>query len=157
MSGIESIMSREVVRIGLNATVREAASSMRAHNLGALVVVQDDGRIHGVLTERDVLNRLVAAGRDADGTKVSEVCTRDPVTVKADEPVETCYRLLREQGFRHLPIRNDDNEPVGIVSARDFMWGLLAAAPNANIEEVCRKLDGLDAVMSAADTRYSLD
>lgn len=150
MSGIESIMNRDVVTIGVDRTVRDAATLMREHSLGALVVVKD-GKIHGVLSERDVLNRVVAGGLDPSTVKVSEVCTTEPVTVEAQEPVEACYRLLREQGFRHLPIRNENNEAVGIVSSRDFMWGVLMSAENdVDIEKLCKKLGRLERLIDAA-------
>ncbi len=154
MPGIESIMNREVVTVGGDDTVKEAATLMRNNKLGALVVVAD-GRIHGVLSERDVLFRVVAEGLDPAATKVADVCTTNPVTVLASESVEGCFKILREQGFRHLPIRDEEQKPVGIVSSRDFMWGLLMSVErDSDIEEVCRKLGHLGNVLNAAQERY---
>lgn len=154
MSGIESIMNREVVVIGKEEAIRDAAHHMRSHGLGALVVVEED-RIYGLLSERDIVYRVIAAGLDPAVTKVAEVCTVDPITVLGTESVERCFRLLREQGFRHLPVRDDAHRPVGIVSSRDFMWGLLMTTESEfDIEEVCRKLGQLGNVLDTAQERY---
>ena len=154
MSGIESIMNRDVVSIGRDSTVANAARLMRAHRLGALVVVDTD-QIYGMLSERDLVYRVIADGLDPETTAVGQVLTLDPVTALENDSVDACFRILREQGFRHLPVRDEEHRPVGIVSSRDFMWGILMGAePDVDIEAVCRKLGALGQVMKTAQERY---
>lgn len=148
MSGIESIMKRDVVTIDEGETALAAARSMRAHNLGALLVLKGDALL-GVFSERDLMNRVVAEGRNAGEVSVGEVCTRDPTTVLATTPVAECHRLITERGFRHLPICDEAQHPVGVISARDFMRFLLVEAePEVSLEDVCKKLGELTALMA---------
>jgi len=151
MSGIESIMHREVVTVEPTTSVAEAAKSMRKLNLGALVVVDDDG-IQGIITERDVMNRVVAEERDPSGVPVGEVCTPDPKCVEASASVAECYDLLLSEGFRHLIIRDASNRPAGIVSARDFLRCLMVQhETEVSIEETCARLGDLTVLMERMD------
>jgi CBS domain-containing protein len=118
--GIDKIMQKRLVVTGLDETVAAAARRMSDHNLGALLVVEG-GKLAGIFTERDLLTRVVAVGRDPATTKVGEVATRDPVTVRAAAPIDDCYRILQERGFRHLPVVEAEGAPVGMISARDFL------------------------------------
>jgi len=100
-------------------TVLEAARIMTERNIGALPVLRD-GRLLGIFSERDVMTRVVAAGRSPGSTKLSEVMTPYPRTVTPEETVENCLFMMKEFGFRHLPICAGD-EFVGLVSVRDLM------------------------------------
>jgi CBS domain-containing protein len=100
-------------------TVLEAARIMTERNIGALPVLRE-GRLLGIFSERDVMTRVVAAGRSPGSTKLSEVMTPYPRTVTPDETVENCLFMMKEFGFRHLPICAGD-EFVGLVSVRDLM------------------------------------
>lgn len=151
MTGIESIMSTDVVTVDASATVQSAAELMRERNLGALVVTKA-GKIHGMFSERDLLNRVVAVGKDTRATSVDEVCTLDPTSVTAEAGVDICYQLIRDKGFRHLPIRNDDNEPVGIVSSRDFLRCLMVhVEADVSLIDTCAKLGRLTKLMESLD------
>ena len=103
------------------ATVREAARLMAARNIGSVLVTGRDGRLEGILTERDILCRIVAPGCDPDRTRLQEVMTKDPDTIGPDEPAIEALRRMRDGGYRHLPVV-DGRRLVGIVSRRDF-WG----------------------------------
>lgn len=100
-------------------TVLEAARLMTERNIGALPVLRE-GRLLGIFSERDVMTRVVAAGRSPGSTKLSEVMTPYPRTVTPEETVENCLFMMKEFGFRHLPICAGD-EFVGLVSVRDLM------------------------------------
>jgi CBS domain-containing protein len=93
---------------------------MAEHRIGALLVVRD-GRLEGIFSERDLLQRVVAAGRDPAATTLGEVCTTDLATVCETDDAATCARLIRDRGFRHLPVVDDEGRPVGVLSARDFL------------------------------------
>ncbi len=100
-------------------TVLEVASLMMEHNIGAVPVLQE-GRMIGIFSERDLMIRVVVAGKDPAQTPVGEVMTEDPLTIAPDEPLETCMTLMKRHGFRHLPICAG-RELKGVISLRDIM------------------------------------
>lgn len=105
--------------ITADQTVLEAAREMVAGNIGAVPVLRD-GELVGIFSERDIMKRVVAAGLDPARTRVSEVMTADPLTVDMREGIEHCMVLMKEHGFRHLPIC-DGKKLKGIVSLRDIL------------------------------------
>jgi CBS domain-containing protein len=113
------VKDRRVYSIDAEKTVLEAARFMMEHSIGALPVLRE-GQLVGIFSERDVMNRVVAAGRMPGTTKVSEVMTPNPRGVDAEESVEECLFLMKEFGFRHLPIVSG-KELKGLVSLRDLL------------------------------------
>lgn len=103
----------------LNESVLDVAKAMVERNIGAVPVL-DDGVLVGILSERDLMKRIVAEGRDPAKTRVSQIMTKEPRTVGPREDLETCMMLMSQHGFRHLPIC-DGNKLVGMVSLRDIM------------------------------------
>jgi len=99
----EIVKDRRVYSIDAGRTVLEAARYMMEHNIGALPVLRN-GELAGMFSERDIMNRVVAVGRTPGSTSVAEVMTANPRAVAADETVEECLFIMREFGFRHLPI-----------------------------------------------------
>ena len=100
-------------------TVLEAARYMMEYNIGAVPVLRD-GDLAGILSERDIMNRVVAVGRTPGTTAVSEVMTPNPRSVAADETIDECLFIMREFGFRHLPVV-DGKDLKGVVSLRDVL------------------------------------
>ena len=120
MSTLRDIVKdRKVYSVDASRTVLEAARFMMEHNIGALPVVRN-GELAGIISERDIMNRVVAVGRTPGTTIVSEVMTANPRAVAIDETVEECLFIMREFGFRHLPIV-DGKELKGLVSLRDIL------------------------------------
>jgi len=113
------VKDRKVYSIEAGRTVLEAARFMMEHNIGALPVLRD-GELTGIFSERDVMNRVVAAGRQPAYTNVSEVMTPNPRSVSLDDTVEECLFIMEEFGFRHLPIV-EGKELKGLVSLRDVV------------------------------------
>jgi len=113
------VKDRRVYSIDAGRTVLEAARFMMEHNVGALPVLRG-GELVGILSERDIMNRVVAVGRTPGTTAVLEVMTSNPRAVSADESIEECLFIMREFGFRHLPIV-DGRELKGLVSLRDVL------------------------------------
>lgn len=99
-------------------TVHGAAEVMAARNIGA-VIVADNGRLVGICTERDIVKKVVAAGRDAKLVTIGEVMTPGPLTVSPDETPIAALMLMRKTGILHLPVV-DGERIVGIVSVRDL-------------------------------------
>jgi CBS domain-containing protein len=111
--------NRRVYSIEATRTVLEAARYMMEHNVGAVPVLRN-GELAGILSERDIMNRVVAVGRTPGTTAVSEVMTANPRAVPADETIEECLFIMREFGFRHLPIV-EGKDLKGLVSLRDVL------------------------------------
>jgi len=115
----ELVKDRRLYSVQASQTVLEAARYMMEHNVGAVPVLRD-GDLAGILSERDIMNRVVAIGRTPGTTAVSEVMTPNPRAVAADESLEECLFIMQEFGFRHLPIL-DGKELKGLVSLRDVL------------------------------------
>lgn len=118
------VKDRRVHSIEADKTALEGARFMMEHNIGALPVLRD-GELVGIFSERDIMNRVVAAGRGPGTTKISEVMTANPKSVSVTETVENCVFLMREFGFRHLPI-TDGKQLKGLVSLRDILMRVMA-------------------------------
>jgi CBS domain-containing protein len=105
--------------ITADQSVLEASRQMVASNVGAVPVLRQ-GELVGIFSERDIMSRVVAEGRDPARTRVAEVMTANPLTVDVRESIEHCMILMKEHGFRHLPIC-DGKELKGVVSLRDIL------------------------------------
>jgi CBS domain-containing protein len=101
-----------------SATVTEAANEMKQGDVGAILVTESDV-LTGIVTDRDVVVRAVADGRDPDKTTVADVCTSDPTTLSPDEELGDAVRRVKEASIRRLPVV-EDGKPVGILSLGDL-------------------------------------
>jgi len=117
------VKNRKVYSLDADRTVLEASRYMMEHNIGAVPVLRN-GDLVGIFSERDIMNRVVAAGRMPGATKISEVMTSNPKTVSVQETVDNCLFVMREFGFRHLLIV-DGKELKGLVSLRDILLSAL--------------------------------
>ena len=113
------VKGRKIYSVEATRTVLEAARYMMEHNVGAVPVLRN-GELAGILSERDIMNRVVAVGRTPGTTAVSEVMTANPRAISADETIEESLFIMREFGFRHLPIV-DGKDLKGLVSLRDVL------------------------------------
>lgn len=120
----ELVKDRRVFSIDAGRTVLEAARFMMENNIGAVSVLRN-GELAGIFSERDIMNRVVAAGRNPAYTAVSEVMTANPRAVNSDESIEECLFIMHEFGFRHLPIV-DGKELKGLISLRDVVMNQAA-------------------------------
>lgn len=101
--------------------VRTAAQRMDARNVGALVVLDPERRPIGILTDRDLAVRVLAQGKDPHGTRVREVWTADPTTIREDLSVEEALSRMRARGVRRLPVVDEEGLLVGIVTLHDIL------------------------------------
>ena len=102
-----------------DTSVSQAARMMAKKNVGAILIVKDK-RLLGIFTERDAVFRVIAKGRDAASTVLSEVMTADPATLPPQESYGYALLIMQERGFRHIPVL-EDGTPIGIVSTRNAM------------------------------------
>ena len=116
---IRDVMTTNPETLPESTIVREAAEAMRANDIGDVVVVDDNGAISGILTDRDIVVRVVAEGRDPRVTRIGDIASRELTAVSPDDPVDRAVQLMRERAIRRLPVV-DKGKPVGIVSIGDL-------------------------------------
>lgn len=120
---IGSLITRSVLTVETADTVRDAAVWMMERGVGSAVVVAD-GKPVGLITDREAL-RLIARGEDPDAVTVSQCVMKNLKTVGGELDVVEAARVMREKGFRHLVVVDDDGELEGVFSMRDLVVGLL--------------------------------
>ena len=109
-----------LLTVASDASVYEAVKQMVEANVGSLLVTVD-GRIEGIVTERDYLRRVTLEGRDEQTTPVREIMSAPFVYIAPDAAIEECMAIMTERRFRHLPVLDDERELVGIVSIGDVV------------------------------------
>jgi 2-oxoglutarate/2-oxoacid ferredoxin oxidoreductase subunit beta len=124
-SALVSITLSEVVQhtplvAEANASLAVVIEMMQRNDRGTMLVV-DDGELVGIFTERDVLMKVAGHAIDLTQSKVSAFMTPDPVTLPADSAVAFALNRMVLEGFRHIPLVDDDNRPVAVVSMRDLI------------------------------------
>lgn len=119
---VRTIIERDaLVRTTPDASVKAAADEMARQRCGSILVMEGDALV-GIFTERDLLTRVVHAGRDPAGCKVAEVMTRQPDTIAADAPVADAIRAMDEFSYRYLPVM-DGGRCIGVISTRHLPFG----------------------------------
>jgi CBS domain-containing protein len=117
-TSIKEVMTRDVRACEPNATVADAAKVMSQEDVGPVPIVED-GRLIGIVTDRDIVVRVVAEGRDPNATTVSEIASTELVTVSPDDDLDEALKLLAERQIRRLPVVEGDRL-VGIVAQADI-------------------------------------
>ncbi|WP_329125349.1 CBS domain-containing protein [Streptomyces sp. NBC_01465] len=130
---VREVMTAGVAAVRPDASLVEAAQLMRAQDIGGVLVAQDD-RLIGVLTDRDITLRAVADGADPLTVSAQAVCTLSPVCVGPDDTVETAISLMRKHAVRRLPVVGD-GRPLGVVSLGDLARDL---EPGSVLGEISR-------------------
>ena len=134
---LREIMTQKPVTVQATDTVVAAARSMRDGNIGDVVVVDND-QIQGILTDRDIVVRALAEGRDPARTTVGEICSRELTTLSPNDAIGDAEKTMRARAIRRLPVV-EGGRPVGIESLGDLaveknpdstLGGISAAPPN---------------------------
>jgi CBS domain-containing protein len=135
---VSEIMSKQPVKLQRSAPVIEAARKMRAANVGA-VIVEEGGRLCGIVTDRDIALRVVAEGRDPTTTPVSEVCSGHLTTLSPDDDLDRAIQVMRDRSVRRLLVVDAQDNALGILSLGDLaierdahsvLGQISAASPN---------------------------
>jgi ATP-dependent Lon protease len=116
---IQDVMTKQVRCVGMETTVREVARLMRDQRIGDVLITDDQGKLCGIVTDRDIVVRAVAEDQDLDTMTVADIETAKVVTLRPDSPVDDAIRLMREHAVRRIPVVEDDC-PIGIVSIGDL-------------------------------------
>ena len=115
---VREIMTRSVVTLPKDASIVEAARLMRDNGIGD-VVVTDGDRAEGIVTDRDIVIRAVADGKEPGSVRLDQVVSGDLTAVAPDDPVDRAVQIMRERAIRRLPVV-EAGKPVGIVSLGDL-------------------------------------
>jgi CBS domain-containing protein len=116
---IREVMTPDPARVKADDLLIDAAKAMSRGDFGAVVVVDDDGNVRGILTDRDIVVRAVAESKDPAACVVRDVFTTEPTTLSPDDSLDEAVDALREAHVRRLPVV-EGSEVVGIVSIGDL-------------------------------------
>lgn len=115
---VKDIMTSKVAYVSPDTTITQAAQLMQKHNIGSVPVCQGD-KVVGIVTDRDIVVRNVAHGKDADNTPVSDVMTSSVQTISAHEDIHTAARLMADKKIRRMPV-TEGNKLVGMIALGDL-------------------------------------
>jgi CBS domain-containing protein len=128
---VEEIMTRDPRTVEIGDNLVDAAREMRDGDIGN-VIVTDGGRVAGIVTDRDIVVRAIADGRDPQSATVRDVCSPGPRTLEAGDSVEVAAQAMGENSIRRLPVVRD-GELVGVLSLGDLAQDRDAGQPLADI------------------------
>ena len=117
---IKEIMSKKIIAVDSNGTVMEACNKFRDHKVGSLLVTEAD-QLVGILTERDVIKRILCEGRDTNATMVKEIMSTDIKTIGPLEEIEDALEVFKKYNIKKLPVMSD-NAIVGIITITDIAY-----------------------------------
>jgi len=117
----QSLSNKHVLSLGPQASVWDAACVMTRANCGSVLIMEPPDRLLGIVTERDLMTRVLAKARNATTTTVSEVMTPNPRCVPPETLVSDAVLIMIERGFRHLPVVAPGNKILGVFSVRDAL------------------------------------
>jgi CBS domain-containing protein len=138
--GMIRLGTKPPLTIAPDATVLDAVHAMTDRQVGAATVL-DGGKVMGVISERDVMQRVVGAGLDARATRVSQVMSSPAVTIPIHTSVGAAAELMRRHHIRHVPVVDDDGALVGMIALRYLLYDLL--------DEMERKVTDLEGFVMA--------
>ena len=133
---VEELMTADVVRVRPETTVAQSARLMAAYGVGALPVTGADGRLRGILTDRDIVLRCVAGDAEPQETTAGQLMSRGPVTIPPEADVREAAAVMAGSGVRRLPVTRD-GRLVGMLSLAD-----LARVRNAGAETALAGISG---------------
>jgi CBS domain-containing protein len=116
---IKDVMTPDPVCVDPHDTAADAARRMRDVDSGAILVTEE-GHLRGLLTDRDIVVRAIADGRDPSQVEVQEICSADIESLRPDDDVDRAVQLMRDRHVRRIPVVDEGDHPVGIVSIGDL-------------------------------------
>ena len=117
---VQELMTPKAETIAPGAKAKEAARKMLDMDIGSLPVTEEDGRLVGIITDRDICCRVTATGRDAVFTKVNEVMVKDVATCYEDDDIRDAAKLMEDRKIRRLVVLNHDKDSTGMLSIDDL-------------------------------------
>jgi CBS domain-containing protein len=128
---ISSLRLGPAIAVSENATLQEAVENLQQHHIGCVLVSGADGTLQGIFTERDLLNRVAGRKLDWSDCRVGDFMTRDPETLRPDDRIVWALNLMHMGGYRHVPLVDEANHPVGVISVKDIVEFIVELMPGA--------------------------
>jgi CBS domain-containing protein len=110
-----------------DSTVAEAIAILQREKIGAIVTTDNNGKIAGIFTERDIVLKVICKHTDFDSIEVSKVHTANPQTIEMTSSIAFALNMMSQGGYRHIPIVEDDQIPVGMISVKDIIDYIVTA------------------------------
>lgn len=129
---IHEVMTTDPICLSTSTTLADTARAMRDGNVGDVLVLDENRRLCGIVTDRDIVVRGLATGRDPDSTKLAEICSAEVATLSPSDHVEDAVRIMSEQAVRRIPVV-DDGRVVGIVAIGDLA---IERDPNSALADI---------------------
>ena len=123
-ASIESLSPRKPLRVDVNDKVRKVVEIMKDSRFGCVLVTEND-KLVGIVTERDILRKVLGNGFGLDETRVRDIMTREPEYLFQDDDVAFAINRMHVGGFRHIPLVDLQGKPTGIISVRDILHYLV--------------------------------
>lgn len=119
---VRDLMSRDIITSPVSSTVADAARMIAEKNISSVVVVDGDGAIAGILTESDIVRKVVAGDKDASSTQAGEVMSADVQKIAGESSIFEARRVMTDSGVKHL-IVEENGKPVGLISSTALLGG----------------------------------
>jgi signal-transduction protein with cAMP-binding, CBS, and nucleotidyltransferase domain len=116
---VREIMTSHPVSLPADASLIEAAQKMRDNDIGDVLIVEPDGRLSGIVTDRDMVVRGIANEKEARNTSIGDVASPDLIAVDADDDADRAVQMMRQRAIRRVPVM-DDGQLVGMISIGDM-------------------------------------
>jgi CBS domain-containing protein len=135
---IREIMTKNPITLSGDHTVQDAARAMRERDIGAVLVTDAQHRLKGIVTDRDIVVRSIAEGKDPSHTHLRDVCSSALTHLAPEDTVDNAIKLMAKKGIRRIPVL-DGEQPIGVVSLGDLaiardresaLGGISSAPPN---------------------------
>ncbi len=119
---VKQVISKNLFFCTPSDSAQTAAATMKTNGVGALPVVSDsvNRKLEGIITDRDLCCGVVATARLAEGTKISELMTRDPITCAPENTLEDCEELMKKHQIRRLPVIDKAGQCIGMIAQADI-------------------------------------
>lgn len=118
---VGDIMTKRVIVVPLSSGILEVAKLMKKNEIGSVIVVDEKGKAKGIITEKDIVEKLIASGKDPYKVNASAIMSRPLRVVKPTTTLEDAAKAMKENRIKRLPVVNEENELIGILSEGDIM------------------------------------
>lgn len=116
---VKDVMNTDVKTIDKDSTVQEAAEIMNKFGIGSLIVIKGEDNMVGIVTERDMMSKIVAKAKDSSKTRVSEIMTKKVIMVSPNSDIEDAVHIMLDKKIKKLPVL-ENNKLIGIVTSVDL-------------------------------------
>lgn len=127
---ISELSLKKVITLDISASVSDALKLMQSHRFGS-VIITENGKCSGIITERDMILKVTGIISDLEGTSVEKVMTKDPLRLMSSDKIAFVMHNMHVGAFRHIPIVNENDEPISLVSIKDVNSFILDHFPES--------------------------